>query len=92
MLIKVVCGPYETWPLPWYLRRYERVGYWPDWRDVGGFDDALLVIASQDQAEKIRPAIHDKFQSEYYGLRPDVLLTLFIRNDLWDLFMKDKRQ
>jgi len=92
MLIKVVCGPYETWPLPWYLRRYERVGYWSDWRDVGGFDDALLVIASQDQAEKIRPAIRDKFQSEYYGLRPDVLLTLFIRNDLWDRFMKDKRQ
>ena len=28
MLIEVVAGPYETWPLPWYLRRFGRVGYW----------------------------------------------------------------
>jgi uncharacterized protein (TIGR03663 family) len=90
LLIKVVCGPYETWPLPWSLRRYERVGYWTEAPAADGFEDAPIVIASQEIAEKIGPLLADKFQAEFYGLRPDVLLTLYIRNDLWDRFIKNK--
>lgn len=88
--IKVVCDPYETWPLPWSLRRFERVGYWTDAASAGTFEDAPIVIASQDIAGKIAPALGDKFQSEFYGLRPDVLLTLYIRNDLWENILKAK--
>lgn len=90
LLIKVVCGPYETWPLPWSLRRYERVGYWTEAPASDGFEDAPVVIASQDIVAKIGPLLADKFQAEFYGLRPDVLLTLYIRNDLWDRFIKNK--
>ena len=90
LLIKVVCDPYETWPLPWSLRRYERVGYWVDPEAAGGYEDAPIVIASQDLAERIGPLLKDKFQAEFYGLRPDVLLTLFVRNDLWEKFIKIK--
>jgi uncharacterized protein (TIGR03663 family) len=88
MLIKVVAGPYETWPLPWYLRRFERVGYWTDGREIDGFEGAGLVIASQDQAERVGPQPETAYQSEFYGLRPDVLLTLYIRRDLWDKLRK----
>jgi len=87
-LIKVVCGPYETWPLPWYLRRFDRVGYWTSWSEAGGFDGVSAVIASQDQAERLGPELEGRFQAEYYGLRPGALLTLFIREDLWDRLVK----
>jgi uncharacterized protein (TIGR03663 family) len=93
MPIKVVCDPGETWPLPWSLRRFERVGYWTDgqaWRAAASFEDAPVVIASRDQAERIQPLIQSRYQAEYYGLRPDVLLMIFIRNDLWDHLLKNK--
>ena len=35
MLVKVIAGPYEQWPLPWYLRRMTRVGYWSRAADAG---------------------------------------------------------
>jgi uncharacterized protein (TIGR03663 family) len=88
ILIKVIAGPSETWPLPWYLRRFERVGYWTDGRAAGEFEGAGLVIASQDQAALVGPRLENTYQSEFYGLRPDVLLTLYIRHDLWDKLVK----
>ncbi len=43
-----VAAPGGPWPLPWYLRKFTRVAYWPDLqqRDGSGFDlnaDVLLV-------------------------------------------------
>ena len=89
MLIKVVCDPYEMWPLPWSLRRFERVGYWTDGGPGGRTRTArAIVIASQDQAVRLEPLLKDAYHSEYYGLRPEVPLTVYIRGDLWDRFIE----
>jgi uncharacterized protein (TIGR03663 family) len=88
MLIKVICGPYETWPLPWYLRGFERVGYWQTAGQAGPLLDAPVIISDQDQAGKLQPLLGDKFQSEYFGLRPGVVLVLHIREDLWQEYLK----
>lgn len=88
MLVAVVAGPYEQWPLPWYLRRMARVGYW---RQV---DPAVmqarppLVIASAEHAGEVAAALGEGYQSEFYGLRPEVLLTVFIDQRLWDRFIE----
>ncbi len=84
MLIKIVAGPYETWPLPWYLRDFTNVGYWPDAASAGEVGDAPVVVASADQAERVGETLGAGYSSEFYGLRPEVLLRLFIRNDLWE--------
>jgi uncharacterized protein (TIGR03663 family) len=91
MLIKVVCGPYETWPLPWSLRSFERVGYWTEADRAGGPGGAAVVVASPDQAERLGPLLNEGYHSEYYGLRPEVLLTLSIRRDLWDRFLETRK-
>jgi uncharacterized protein (TIGR03663 family) len=99
-LIKVVCGPYETWPLPWSLRRRPNAGYWTDAAAAGigpgaasgAPPDAPLVIASEDQAAKIGPALQDAYHAEFYGLRPGVLLTLFIANEPWERFLSERRR
>lgn len=92
MLVKVIAGPYETWPLPWYLRGFEKVGYWQDVDEAGTMAEASLVVCSIDQEEKIVPQLEDNFLSEYYELRPGSLLCLSIRRDLWNEFMSEQEK
>jgi hypothetical protein len=87
MLVKVVAGPHEQWPTPWYMRGMTRVGYWTSAADAGRLDDAPVVIAAQDQAETIAVALGGRYVQEFYGLRPDVVLTVFIERESWDRFM-----
>ncbi len=87
MLVAVVAGPYEQWPLPWYLRRMQRVGYWTSVAAVGPLDRMPLVVASPDFAGGVSATLGDRYVSEYYGLRPGVLLTVFIERGLWDRFL-----
>ena len=92
MLIRVIAGPYETWPLPWYLRKFERVGYWQDIEKVERLDDAAVIITSMDNTERLEAAILDNYQSEFYGLRPEVLLSIHIQKDLWEEFMRSRME
>jgi len=89
--IKVICGAYETWPLPWYLRSFTNVGYWQEAEKAGQLEDAPLIIADQKQAAKLQTLLGDKYQSEYFGLRPNVLLILYVRQDIWQQYLKEKK-
>jgi uncharacterized protein (TIGR03663 family) len=90
MLVKVLAGPYEQWPLPWYLRGLTRVGYWVSAADAGRVDDAPVVIAAGDQADAVAAALGDRYVQEHYGLRPDVILTVFIERTSWDRFLASR--
>ena len=90
MLVKVVADPHETWPLPWSLRRFGRVGYWQDAASAGDVGRPPVVISSAGETAKLDPVLGADYQSEFYGLRPDTLLTLSIRNDLWESFLKGR--
>jgi uncharacterized protein (TIGR03663 family) len=92
MLIKVIAGPYETWPLPWYLRRFGRVGYWQDAAAAGPLEIAPVIITDSEQAARLESQLVPSFQSEYYGLRPNALLLLHVRNDLWEEYLKSRAQ
>ena len=54
----------------------------------GRLDDAPVLIASQENAEELEAALGDRYISEFYGLRPWVLLTLHIERSLWEQFLK----
>jgi hypothetical protein len=92
MLVKVIAGPYEQWPLPWYVRRMTQVGYWSRAAEAGRLDDAPVIVASQDQAETVGAALGDRYVSEFYGLRPDVILTVHIERTLWERFLASRQQ
>ncbi len=79
MLVKVVAPPDETWPIPWYLRGYTRVGYWTDIEEAGDLGDAEAVIASAAFVDAISERLGDGYQLSYFGLRPEVLLALFVK-------------
>jgi predicted membrane-bound mannosyltransferase len=88
MLVKVIAGPHEQWPLPCYVRNMRRVGYWTDAAEAGRLDDAPVLIASRENAEELEAALGDDYMSEFYGLRPWVLLKLNIERSLWEQFLK----
>jgi uncharacterized protein (TIGR03663 family) len=84
ILIKVIAGPYETWPLPWYLRSFDRVGYWTGMEDAGDLGSPPLIVTSAEEALKLETALNTIYRSEYYELRPGALLALHVRDDVWE--------
>lgn len=87
MLVKVMAPGADYWPLPWYLRRLQQVGYWTYVPDT---PDAPVVIASVELEDALAGRLCGLYQQEYYGLRPEVLLTVYIRSDLWATFMESR--
>ncbi|HEK86205.1 MAG TPA: TIGR03663 family protein [Candidatus Aminicenantes bacterium] len=88
--IRVIAPPKETWPLPWYLRKYTRVGYWTGSDKVESLEPAQIIIISAEEAAKRSEQELQAYLSQYYSLRPDVLLVLLIRQDLWQNYQRLK--
>ena len=93
MLIAVYATPDKTWPLPWYLRKYERTrkGFWtpqhnPDFMSK----NPAIIITSAETNEILQPMVEGKYIAEIYGLRPGVRINAYIRQDLWDKFMESR--
>jgi uncharacterized protein (TIGR03663 family) len=91
MLIKVITTPDEAWPLPWYLRGFSRVGYWQEADAAGALEDVPVIIFSVEKLEGLRTKLQETHQEEFFGLRPEVLLSVYIRNDLWETFLEGRR-
>ena len=86
MPVTVIAAPGEQWPLPWYLRTMTRVGYWADAKDAPDLT-APVIVSSMGHAERLDAALGDRYVSEFFGLRPEVLLTLYVERGLWDQFL-----
>jgi hypothetical protein len=86
MQVSVIAPPHEQWPLPWYLRSMPHVGYWATPGDALALQ-APVVVASMHHTAALDDALGEGYVSEYFGLRPEVLLALYIERGLWDRFL-----
>jgi uncharacterized protein (TIGR03663 family) len=86
MLVSVIAPPYEQWPLPWYLRAMPHVGYWAAPGDSVALQ-APVVVASMEHTAALDASLGDRYVSEFYGLRPEVLLALYVERGLWERFL-----
>jgi len=91
MAIHVVT-PEDCRPLPSYLRKFSRVGYWADpgvWEtDSKGLAPPSIVILTPDVQEAVNVRLRAAYnQQMIYGLRPGVLLHVYAREDLWQAFL-----
>jgi hypothetical protein len=69
----------DCWPIPFYLRRFASVGYpaSPDrWRQ-----DADVIVGTADDGERV--AERGAFVPTSFGLRPGVVLWMYVREPLW---------
>jgi uncharacterized protein (TIGR03663 family) len=86
MQVSVIAPPYEQWPLPWYLRTMPNVGYWTAPGDAVALQ-APVIVSSIEDTPALDSALGDRYVSEFFGLRPDALLTLYIERGLWKRFL-----
>ncbi len=93
MHIQVIVPGKDYWPLPWYLRKFSRVGYWTMVHNEAA--SAPLIIAS--------PQVHDALMKKLYEypppgqrymylplfdleLRPQVSLRGYVSRKAWDRY------
>jgi uncharacterized protein (TIGR03663 family) len=86
MQVSVIASPYEQWPLPWYLRAMPQVGYWTAPDDPVALQ-APVIVASIAHTAALDASLGDRYVSELYGLRPDVLQALYVERGLWERFL-----
>jgi uncharacterized protein (TIGR03663 family) len=84
--VKVIWHDGYYWPLPWYLRGFQRVGYWDRMpRDP----TAPLVISSRVHDGALTARLEDThLMTSYYAVRPNVLAQLWVSMDLWEKHLR----
>jgi predicted membrane-bound mannosyltransferase len=84
--VKVIWNDPFYWPLPWYLRRFTRVGYWSSMPDDPA---APIVIASAQLDRELTERLEaTHLMTGYYDVRPGVLAQLWVRMDLWEAHLR----
>jgi len=68
----------DTWPLPWYLRKYTQVGYWLSVKDIPESLSPDIVIAAADQGDAADARFGRGKRASFFGIRPGVLLNVFV--------------
>jgi uncharacterized protein (TIGR03663 family) len=84
--VKVIFhGPYY-WPLPWYLRGLDRVEYWTH---LPSDAQSPIVISSPQFDRDLTEQLDDThLMTGYYGIRPAVLVQLWVRMDVWEAHLR----
>jgi uncharacterized protein (TIGR03663 family) len=71
---KIAVVAADPWPLPWYLRKFSQVGFWqPDQK----IPTADFFITSPEAAKKMADQLKF-FRPEFFGIRPNVLIILWL--------------
>jgi uncharacterized protein (TIGR03663 family) len=64
----------DPWPLPWYLRRFQQVGFWQPGQQVTAADFYVTPTEAADQyADTLRG-----LRPDFFGSRPGVLILLWL--------------
>jgi hypothetical protein len=72
----------DCWPIPFYLRSFTNVGYWqtPP-ADLSGD----VIVGTQDVWERLSAeGAKRKYHATSFGLRPGVVLWMYVEENLWD--------
>lgn len=67
----------EYWPLPWYLRQFDKVGYWAE--PPPSLERLPLVFSTGD----LTATLAETHIPVPRGLRTDTPMTVWVREDFW---------
>ncbi len=90
MVVSVVWTDDYYWPLPWYLRRFPNVGYWHAIPPEIADSPVILSAPSFDE-ELTRRLDATHLMTGYFGLRPGVVVQMWVRLDLWEAYLKTRK-
>lgn len=78
------------WPLPWYLRDFDQVGYWAAPPD--NLDTFPLVIAMPAQAAACHEIMEESHRELPRTLRSNVPVTLYLKNEISDAWIEPPKE
>jgi len=85
--IRVVSG--DVWPLPWYLRDFNNVLYYDS--SINAHPErAYIVIGAAEDAHLESILSEGWAPPQNFGLRRQVILSVYVEKKLWDAYMKRK--
>ncbi len=76
--INVIAPGGDYWPLPWYLRSFDQVGWWEKLPD-NPYAPVMIVSARIKGPEETESYA----MREVFELRPQVFLKLYVESELW---------
>jgi predicted membrane-bound mannosyltransferase len=88
----------NVWPLPFYLRQFERTGFYTQpptadqWAALASTPISPgpeIVLANPDIAlPELTARLAGAYEGpHFYGLRPDVILAMYVKKDLWQAWI-----
>ncbi|HEX3797271.1 MAG TPA: flippase activity-associated protein Agl23 [Verrucomicrobiae bacterium] len=82
-VIKVMAPDSEYWPLPWYLRQFKQVGFWPR-VPADPYSDAMIV-STAFQANLDQKKTH--IMAGLFELRPQTFFELYVETNAWTTYV-----
>lgn len=80
----------EYWPLPWYLRDFEHIGYWA--LPAPEVSDCPVVFALPEVSAEIDLQLGQTHTLLPRTLRSGVPVMMYLRNDLWEKWIAPETQ
>ena len=88
MTVKVMAANGDYWPLPWYLRRFTHVGFFPNVPPEPAGDALVISPAFAPELEaKLGKAVA---MCGFFSHRPSVFLELFVESTFWTDYLKHR--
>ena len=76
----------SSWPLPWYLRTIEDLTYWPDIHlDFSNYAVVFVMPEHTEEADKLLGKSHQRLPR---GLRENVAIMMYLRDDIWKKWIR----
>ncbi len=79
----------DYWPLPWYLRGFERIGFWP--QPPAEIGTMAFVFAMPEVSGETGGLLQESHVALPRGLRAEVPMIVHVRKDIWDRWMEVER-
>lgn len=78
----------SPWPAPWHLRNYQNIGFWNASIPQNIKDFEIVVCDSAFVDELSKTLNLEDYETEFFGLRKNLILTLFIKKPLFEEIIK----
>jgi uncharacterized protein (TIGR03663 family) len=86
MVVKVIAPDSGYWPLPWYLRDFNKIGWW---NEVPSDPYAPVMIVSTKLNAGL-DADKTHIMTGIFQLRPDAFFELYVDTNLWSNYLRTK--
>jgi len=86
VLIKVIAPANDYWPLPWYLRAFDQVGWWE--KLPPNPLAPIMIVSTQFHADLEAGGNH--VMAGLFQLRPGAFLELYVQTDLWRNYVNQR--